>query len=95
MTGGSNRSERRVRLSNLRGLHARASARFVKLAESFRAEVTVEKDGLAVPGTSIMGLMLLAAARGDDLIVRAEGEDADAAVSALADLVEARFEEPD
>ncbi|MFQ5348176.1 MAG: HPr family phosphocarrier protein [Rhodothalassiaceae bacterium] len=95
MTADRTRSERRVTLCNLRGLHARASARFVKRAESFRAEITVEKDGLAVPGTSIMGLMLLAAARGDELLLRAEGEDAAEAVAALSALVAAGFDEPD
>ncbi len=82
-------------LVNSRGLHARASARFVKLAEQFRARIQVEKDGISVCGTSIMGLMLLAAARGDHIVMRATGPDSEAAIAALSALVEGRFDEPD
>jgi len=84
---------RKVRLSNARGLHARASAKFVRLAGDFDAEITVEKDGLSVCGTSIMGLMLLAAAQGDRLTISARGRDAEAALEALGKLVDGRFEE--
>lgn len=87
--------EKHVTLVNSRGLHARASARFVKLAEGFKADITVEKDGINVCGTSIMGLMLLAAARGDRILMRASGPDADAAIAALSALVENRFDEAD
>jgi len=86
-------AERRVRVVNPRGLHARASAMFVKLADRFAAEITVEKDGQKACGTSIMGLMLLAAARGEDLTISASGADAEAAVEALAGLIEQGFEE--
>jgi len=84
---------RDVRLSNARGLHARASAKFVRLAGDYDAEITVEKDGLSVCGTSIMGLMLLAAARGDRLTISARGRQAEEALDALAKLVNGRFEE--
>ncbi|GAA0731038.1 HPr family phosphocarrier protein [Sphingomonas japonica] len=84
---------RTVRIVNKRGLHARASAKFVTLAAAQPTSVTVEKDGASVTGTSIMGLMMLGAAMGDDVTIRAEGDGAEAAVAALADLVEARFGE--
>lgn len=82
-----------VRIENQRGLHARASARFVKLAEGFDAEILVEKDGSEVPATSIMGLMMLAAGPGSMISIRATGPQAEAAVAALAELVEDRFGE--
>ncbi|HYJ29473.1 MAG TPA: HPr family phosphocarrier protein [Allosphingosinicella sp.] len=84
---------RTVEMTNKRGLHARASAKFVTLAAQQSAEVEVEKDGNRVCGTSIMGLMMLGAAYGDQIIIHAEGEGADAAMQALLDLVEARFGE--
>ena len=74
----------RVPITNRRGLHARASAKFVTLASSFDAEVVVSHDGSEVTGTSIMGLMMLAAAPGCCVDIAAEGEDAHAAVAALA-----------
>jgi phosphocarrier protein len=86
-------AERTVELLNRRGLHARASARFVTLAAQQQADVLVEKDGAEVCGTSIMGLMMLGAAMGDSITIRAEGEGAEAAVDALARLVEDRFGE--
>jgi phosphocarrier protein len=86
-------AERVVELLNKRGLHARASARFVTLAAQQGADVVVEKDGSKVCGTSIMGLMMLGAAMGDTITIRAEGDGADAAVEALAQLVEDRFGE--
>ena len=86
-------AERRVTILNKRGLHARAAARFVKLASQFAAELTVAKDGMAVSGRSIMGLMMLAAGPGTELSIRAEGTDADAALDALAGLVAAKFDE--
>jgi phosphocarrier protein HPr len=86
-------AERTVELVNRRGLHARASARFVTLAAQQGADVEVEKDGSKVCGTSIMGLMMLGAAMGDTITIRAEGDGADAAVDALARLVEDRFGE--
>jgi len=92
MSGGAT-AERRVTILNKRGLHARAAARFVKLAGQFAAELTVAKDGVAVSGRSIMGLMMLAAGPGTELSIRAEGADADAALDALAGLVAAKFDE--
>ncbi|MBO6782658.1 MAG: HPr family phosphocarrier protein [Alphaproteobacteria bacterium] len=91
MTAGD--VERAVTVTNLRGLHARASAKFVKLAETFACDIEVEKDGMVVPATSIMGLMMLAAGPGSEILVRARGEDAAAAVTALTGLVESRFGE--
>ena len=84
---------RTVEIINRRGLHARASAKFVKLAASFDAEVTVSKDGQTVDARSIMGLMMLAASPGCSIDIVAEGPQAEDAVAALADLVAARFEE--
>lgn len=78
---------------NKRGLHARASAKFVTLASGLGAAVEVEKDGSKVCGTSIMGLMMLGAAMGDSITISAEGEGAEEAVAALAELVEGRFGE--
>ena len=86
-------AERRVTILNKRGLHARAAAKFVKLAGQFGAELTVTKDGVAVSGRSIMGLMMLAAGPGPELSIRAGGPDADAALDALAGLVAAKFDE--
>jgi phosphocarrier protein len=82
-----------LKISNKRGLHARASARFVTLASQYEATVTVSKDGSEVLGTSIMGLMMLAAANGDQIEVRADGTDAEAALAALVELVENKFGE--
>ena len=82
-----------VLITNRRGLHARASARFVTLASEFDAVATVSKDGHSVTGTSIMGLMMLAAAPGDTIEISAEGAQADAALAALVRLVETKFGE--
>ena len=82
-----------VEIVNKRGLHARASAKFVKLAATFDAEVRVTKDGQTVDARSIMGLMMLAAAPGCCIDIEAEGEQAEEAVQALVELVAARFEE--
>ena len=82
-----------VEILNERGLHARASAKFVKLAATFDAEVTVAKDGATVDARSIMGLMMLAAGLGSSIVIHAEGVEAQAAVDALAELVTNRFEE--
>ena len=80
-------------LTNRRGLHARASARFVTLAAGLPAGIEVEKDGSTVTGTSIMGLMMLGAAMGDSILIRAEGEGAQDAVEQLVRLVEGKFGE--
>ena len=84
---------RTVEIVNKRGLHARASAKFVKTASGFDAEVRVSKDGQTVDARSIMGLMMLAAGIGSSIDIEAEGPDAQAAADALAALVECRFEE--
>ncbi|AEI36921.1 MAG: HPr family phosphocarrier protein [Zymomonas mobilis subsp. pomaceae] len=84
---------RKVKISNKRGLHARASARFVALASAQSATIEVEKDGSKVIGTSIMGLMMLGAAIGDYVTIHASGVGAERAASALADLVEQKFGE--
>lgn len=84
---------RELAITNQRGLHARASAKFVKCAEGFDAEITVTRDGMAVPATSIMGLMMLGAAMGTSIMVEARGEQAEAALEALAQLVESKFDE--
>ena len=86
-------ASRTVDVLNKRGLHARASARFVTLASTLPVEIEVEKDGSKVCGTSIMGLMMLGAAMGDSITISAEGDGAEEAVAALAELVEARFGE--
>ena len=87
------RAERTVLITNRRGLHARASAKFVTLASTQPVDVSVAKDGQAVTGTSIMGLMMLGAAMGDTITISAEGDGAEAAVGALTELVEAKFGE--
>jgi phosphocarrier protein HPr len=84
---------RTVCIRNKRGLHARAAAKFVKLAEQFSACVTVRKNGHAVSARSIMGLMMLGASAGCDVVLEAEGWDAREALEALAGLVEAGFDE--
>jgi phosphocarrier protein HPr len=84
---------RELAIINQRGLHARASAKFVKCAEGFDANVAVSKDGQTVPGTSIMGLMMLAASIGSSISVEASGPQAEAAMSALEKLVTDKFDE--
>ena len=82
-----------VEIANQRGLHARASAKFVKLAAAFDAQVSVSKDGSTVDARSIMGLMMLAAGIGTSITLRASGAEAAAAVDALSALVADRFGE--
>ena len=84
---------RTVEIVNERGLHARASAKFVKLASSFDAEVKVSRDGQSVDARSIMGLMMLAAGIGSSIDISAEGPQAAEALDALVALVAARFDE--
>ena len=84
---------RTVQVPNRRGLHARASAKFVTLAAQQPAAVEVEKDGSRVCGTSIMGLMMLGAAMGDTITIHVEGMYAEEALEKLASLVEDRFGE--
>ena len=85
--------QREVRIANQRGLHARASAKFVSLASQLDATIEVEKDGSRVCGTSIMGLMMLGAAMGDSVIIHVQGLHAEQALERLAELVESRFGE--
>jgi phosphocarrier protein len=84
---------REVRIENRRGLHARASAKFVGLASQLPAKVEVEKDGNRVCGTSIMGLMMLGAAMGDAIVIHCNGLHAEEALEKLVNLIEERFGE--
>ena len=86
-------ASRSVEIINKRGLHARASAKFVKMASTFDAEVTVSKDGSTVDARSIMGLMMLAAGPGCCIEISAQGAEAGPALDALAKLVADRFDE--
>ena len=86
-------ASREVLITNQRGLHARASAKFVTLASGLPAKVEVRKDGASVTGTSIMGLMMLGAAMGDQIEISAQGDGAEDAVTQLAGLVENKFGE--
>ena len=88
-----NAVQRTVSITNKRGLHARASAKFVTLASTQSATVEVSKDGSSVAGTSIMGLMMLGAAMGDSVTISATGDGAHEAVSKLVELIEAKFGE--
>ena len=82
-----------IEITNKRGLHARASAKFVNVASGLSAKVEVEKDGNKVTGTSIMGLMMLGAAKGDSIVIHCSGDDANGALKRLVDLVESKFGE--
>ena len=82
-----------VGICNQRGLHARASAKFVKLASSFESEIRVTRDGVTVDARSIMGLLMLGAGIGCSIDVSAEGPDAEEAMEALTDLVARKFDE--
>ena len=80
-------------ICNTRGLHARASAKFVKLASTFDAEIHVTRDGVTVNALSIMGLLMLGAGNGCTIDISAEGAEAEAAVAGLVDLVDRKFDE--
>ena len=84
-----------VVIPNKKGLHARASAQFVRCASSFTAQVKVTREGHTVGGTSIMGLMMLAAGQGHSIVIEAEGPEAPQALEALIKLVENGFGEDD
>ena len=84
---------RDIVITNKRGLHARASAKFVNLASVLDSQIEVEKDGSRVCGTSIMGLMMLGAAMGDTVTLHVTGPHADAAMEQLVALIEDRFGE--
>ena len=88
-----NAVSREVRITNQRGLHARASAKFVNMASELDAKIDVEKDGHKVCGTSIMGLMMLGAAMGDSVIIHCEGPYSEQALQKLVELIEDRFGE--
>ena len=87
--------ERIVNITNKKGLHARASAKFVQAVEGFEADVTVTRGSETVGGTSIMGLMMLAAGPGTSITIRARGKDAAEAMNAICALVNSRFGEDD
>ena len=89
----ANTAQVSLQIANLRGLHARASAKFVRLAEQFNAQVTVSKDGESVRATSIMGLMMLGASLGSTIELTAKGAQAQDALNALAQLVNDKFGE--
>ena len=95
MSAGPASARREITIINRLGLHARAAARFVEVASRFQAEVQVIRGEREVNGKSIMGVMMLAAARGTRLTLEAHGEDAGEAVAALERLVAERFGEPD
>ena len=86
-------ASRTIEITNRRGLHARASAKFVNLVAGLSARVEVEKDGNRVTGTSIMGLMMLGAAMGDTITIHCDGDDCGDALEQLAALVEGKFGE--
>jgi phosphocarrier protein len=86
-------TERSLQIVNKNGLHARPAAEIVKIASKFQSDITMVRDDLEVNGKSIMGVMMLAAEFGSTLLVRANGPDADQAVSAIAELVERKFGE--
>lgn len=84
-----------VTIVNKRGLHARASSKFVKLAAQFESDITVEHSGMIVPGTSVMGLLTLGAGRGKKIFITCNGSDAEEASHALSDLICRGFDEDD
>ncbi|MGE5727743.1 MAG: HPr family phosphocarrier protein [Gemmatimonas sp.] len=86
-------TERTIEIVNKNGLHARPAAEIVKLSAKFKSDITIVRDDLEVNGKSIMGVMMLAAEFGSNILVRANGPDAEQAVDAIADLVAAKFGE--
>ncbi|MEM1398093.1 MAG: HPr family phosphocarrier protein [Pseudomonadota bacterium] len=82
-----------VEITNSRGLHARASAKFCSVAGQFNSVVSVTRDGVTVGGCSIMGLLMLGASKGCEIMVTAEGDDEEQALAALTELIENRFGE--
>ena len=85
--------ESQIEIRNRLGLHARAAAKLVHLAAGFKSRIKVAHNGEEVDGKSILGLLLLAAAQGTEILVRCDGEDEEAALAALTELIENRFEE--
>jgi len=86
-------TEREITISNRLGLHARAAAKFVQAASRYRARISLSRDGQNVDGKSILGILMLAAAQGSRLVLRADGPDESDAVGALVDLVDGKFGE--
>ncbi|MEO5336587.1 MAG: HPr family phosphocarrier protein [Magnetospirillum sp. WYHS-4] len=93
MNGDEGTLRRSATIRNQRGLHARAAAKFAKLAGNFQAEIQVSRNGTSVSGVSIMGLMMLAAAIGVEIDLEARGPQAQGALDALVALIDARFDE--
>ena len=93
MSGADGRAHAITRIANKRGLHARASAKFVEAVAHYTCEVTVTKDGTSVSGRSIMGLMMLGAGKGSTVELSAEGSDAQEAIRELLDLIQSKFYE--
>ena len=85
--------EQSFTIRNELGMHARAATRFVQIANRYKAEVDVEKDGQVVNGKSIMGVLMLVASQGSTIIVRTRGEDAAEAMASLAELIQSKFGE--
>lgn len=85
--------EKKVTIINRLGLHARAAAKFVKLANRFKASVKIEKDGVLIDGKSILGILTLAAVQGTTITLKIDGADEKSALNALIVLIEKRFEE--
>lgn len=89
-----NTVELKIAIQNLKGLHARATAEFVKTADKFKSDISVQnKDGLTVSGKSIMGILMLGVPLGDEILIKAVGEDAKEAIDALQALINNRFGE--
>ncbi len=86
-------AEQRLQIANELGMHARAATKFVQTANKFQSAITVEKDGQTVNGKSIMGVLMLVAAKGTFITVRCQGDDAEAALAALTKLVKDKFGE--
>ncbi|OCX58663.1 phosphate ABC transporter permease [Thioclava sp. SK-1] len=86
-------AQKRIEIMNEKGLHARASAKFVEMVEKFDAKAEVEKDGMQVSGDSIMGLLMLAASRGTTIDVTTTGSQADGLMDALSELIADKFGE--
>jgi phosphocarrier protein len=86
-------AQKKVKITNTLGLHARPASLFVKVATSFQSEIIVEKDGEEVNGKSLMGLLMLAAASGSVINISAKGEDCEHALKAIVELIEKKFEE--
>ncbi len=92
-SGADGRAQAVTKITNQRGLHARASAKFVEAVARYTCEVTVTKDGTSVSGCSIMGLMMLGAGKGSTIEILAEGSDAREAIRELLYLIQSKFHE--